>query len=148
MAADAGVSFGVVAAGIIMMTTGWLWVDPVVSLLVVAVILAGTWSLLRDSMNLAIDAVPEHIDMAGIKEHLIGLEKVIRIHDLHVWSISTTEVALTVHLTTSEDVINDQSFLHGPQKQLHDRFDIDHSTIQVEREGGGNSCLLDKRECE
>lgn len=78
MAADAGVSFGVVGVGIVMMTTGWLWVDPVVSLLVVAIILAGTWSLLRDSMNLAIDAVPGHIDMAGIKEHLIGFEKISR----------------------------------------------------------------------
>lgn len=146
MAADAGVSFGVVAAGITIVITNWLWVDPAVSLLVVAVILAGTWSLLRDSTNLAIDAVPGHIDMAGIKEHLIGLEKVSRIHDLHVWPISTTEVALTVHLTTSEDII-DHDFLPGLQKQLHDRFDIDHSTIQIEGEGG-KSCMLDKRECE
>jgi len=146
MAADAGVSIGVVAAGILVMATGWLWVDPVVSLLVVAVILASIWSLLRDWMNLAIDAVPENFDMAGIKDHLIGLEKVSRIHDLHVWPISTTKVALNVHLTKSDDIM-DPGFLPGLQKQLQDRFDIDHSTIQIEREGG-NLCMLDQRECE
>jgi cobalt-zinc-cadmium efflux system protein len=144
MAADAGVSIGVVIAGIIMMTTGWLRVDPVTSLLVVAIILAGTWSFLRDSMNLAIDAVPGHINMAGIKKYFVGLEEVSRIHDLHVWPISTTEVALTVHLIAGEKLL-DKGFLPRLQKQLHDRFGIDHSTIQVEREDDG-SCMLDKRE--
>jgi cobalt-zinc-cadmium efflux system protein len=103
MAADAGVSFGVVVAGVIILVTGWLLIDPLISLLIVAVILVGTWSLLRDSMNLAIDSVPKGIDIAGIKRYLTSLENVCQIHDLHVWPMSTTEVALSVHLNIVDD---------------------------------------------
>lgn len=99
MAADAGVSLGVVISGVMIMATGWLFIDPVISLLIVVVILIETWSLLRDSLNLAIDAVPEHIDMPGVRSYLSGLNHVSEIHDLHVWPLSTTEVSLTVHLT-------------------------------------------------
>lgn len=140
MAADAGVSLGVVAGGIIIMLTGFLWIDPVISLAVVAVILVGTWSLLRDSTNLAIDSVPAHIDMPGIKGYLTGLEKVFQMHDLHVWPLSTTEVALSVHLILVDDC-HDKEFLSGIQRQLHDRFSIEHSTIQIERQGD-DSCML------
>ncbi len=132
MAADAGVSLGVVVSGILIMTTGWLLIDPLVSLLIVTVILVGTWSLLRDSLNLAIDAVPEHINMPGIRNYLTGLDHVSEIHDLHVWPLSTTEVALTVHLTV-DSVALPQDFLAKIQRQLHDQFAIEHSTIQVER---------------
>jgi len=142
MAADAGVSLGVVVGGIIIMTTGWLFIDPIISLVIVAVIFIGTWSLLRESMNRAIDAVPEGIDMAGIKSYLTGFENVSKIHDLHVWSISTTEVALTVHLIVKEDY-RDKGFLPGLQKHLHNHFGIDHSTIQVERQDEG-PCILEK----
>lgn len=145
MAADAGVSFGVVVAGIIIMVTGWLLVDPLISLLIVAVILVGTWSLLRDSMNLAIDSVPEGIDIAAIKRYLTGLENVSQIHDLHVWPLSTTEVALSVHLITVDDSL-DNDFLPKLQQQLHDRFSIEHSTIQVERQDDG-PCILNKNGC-
>jgi len=145
MAADAGVSLGVVVAGIIIMATGWLLIDPLSSLLIVAVILVGTWSLLRDSMNLAIDAVPEGIDMDGIKRYLTGLENVCQIHDLHVWPMSTTEVALSVHLIIVDDSLNDD-FLSKLQRQLHDRFGIEHSTIQVEKQDGG-PCMLNKNGC-
>ena len=145
MAADAGVSFGVVVAGIIIMVTGWLLIDPLISLLIVAVILVGTGSLLRDSMNLAIDSVPEGIDIGGIKRYLTGLENVSQIHDLHVWPMSTTEVALSVHLIIVDDSLNND-FLPKLQQQLHDRFSIEHSTIQVERQGD-DPCILNKNEC-
>lgn len=145
MAADAGVSFGVVVAGIIIMVTGWLLIDPLISLLIVAVILVGTWSLLRDSMNLAIDAVPKGIDMAEIKRYLTSVENVCQIHDLHVWSMSTTEVALSVHLIIVGDSLNND-FLPKLQQQLHDRFSIEHSTIQVERKDDG-PCMLNKNGC-
>lgn len=145
MAADAGVSFGVVVAGIIIMVTGWLLIDPLISLLIVAVILVGTGSLLRDSMNLAIDSVPEGIDIAGIKRYLTGFENVSQIHDLHVWPMSTTEVALSVHLIIVDDSLNND-FLPKLQQQLHDRFSIEHSTIQVERQSD-DPCMLNKNEC-
>ncbi|MGA3084178.1 MAG: cation diffusion facilitator family transporter [Thermodesulfobacteriota bacterium] len=145
MAADAGVSLGVVVAGIVIMATGWLVIDPLISLLIVAVILVGTWSLLRNSLNLAIDAVPEGIDMDGIKRYLTGLENVCQIHDLHVWPMSTTEVALSVHLIIGDDSLNDD-FLSKLQQQLHDRFGIEHSTIQVERQDDG-LCMLNKNGC-
>ena len=145
MAADAGVSLGVVVAGIIILATGWLVIDPLSSLLIVAVILVGTWSLLRDSMNLAIDAVPKGINMDGIKRYLTGLENVCQIHDLHIWPMSTTEVALSVHLIMINDSLNDD-FLPNLQKQLHDSFGVEHSTIQVERQDGG-SCMLNKDRC-
>lgn len=145
MAADAGVSFGVVVAGIIMMITGWYLVDPIISLLIVAVVLVGTWSLLRDSMNLAIDSVPEHIDIAGIKSYLSRLENVSQFHDLHVWPMSTTEVALSVHLIITEDSTGND-LLNELQRELHDNFNIEHSTIQVERQDDG-PCVLDKNAC-
>ncbi len=145
MAADAGVSFGVVVAGIIIMATGWLMIDPLISLFIVAVILVGTWSLLRDSMNLAIDSVPEGIDMAGIKQYLTDLENVYQIHDLHVWPMSTTQVALSVHLILG-DAVQGKEFLSSIQQQLHDRFGIEHSTIQVEREDDA-PCMLNKNGC-
>lgn len=145
MAADAGVSFGVVVAGVIIMVTGWLLVDPLISLLIVAVILVGTWSLLRDSMDLAIDSVPKGIDIAGIKRYLTSLETVSQIHDLHVWALSTTEVALSVHLIIDDDS-SDDGFLPKLQEQLHDRFSIEHSTIQVERQDDG-PCMLNKNGC-
>ena len=145
MAADAGVSFGVVVAGIIIMVTGWLLVDPLISLLIVAVILVGTWSLLRDSMNLAIDSVPKGIDIAGIKRYLTGLENVSQIHDLHVWPMSTTEVALSVHLIIVDDSLKND-FLSKLHQELHDRFSIEHSTIQIERKND-DPCMLNKNEC-
>ncbi len=145
MAADAGVSLGVVVAGIIIMATGWLMIDPLISLFIVAVILVGTWSLLRDSMNLAIDSVPEGIDMAGIKQYLSGLENVSQIHDLHVWPMSTTQVALSVHLIVGDAVLGND-FLSNIQQQLHDRFSIEHSTIQVEKEDDA-PCMLNKNGC-
>jgi len=143
MAADAGVSFGVVVGGILILATGWLMIDPIISLLIVVVILIGTWSLLRDSMNLAMDSVPEGIDIAGIKKYLTGLENVSQIHDLHVWALSTTEVALSVHLIMVDDFFK-KDFLSKIQQELHDSFNIEHSTIQIERES--DDCMLNNTE--
>lgn len=145
MATDAGVSLGVVVAGIVIMFTGWSLIDPLISLLIVTVIIVGTWSLLRDSMNLAIDSVPQGIDMAGIKRYLTGIDNICQIHDLHVWAMSTTEVALSVHLIIIDDSLNND-FLSNLQQQLHDRFGIEHSTIQIEKQND-ESCILNKDVC-
>lgn len=146
MAADAGVSLGVVLAGVIIMLKGWLWVDPAISLAIVVVILAGTWSLLRDSIDLAIDAVPQGIDMAAIRDYLTGLETVSQIHDLHVWALSTTENALTVHLVVADESPGNE-LLHRVQRHLHDHFGIEHSTVQIEKSDEEYNCLLDRHRC-
>ena len=147
MSADAGVSLGVVVAGILIMIKGWLWIDPVVSLAVVAIIFIGTWGLLRDSFNYAIDAVPRNIDIAGIKKYIMNYERVNHIHDLHVWPLSTTAVALTVHIVVTNDSL-DNSFLRELQQHLHDNFGIEHATIQLETSTSENDCMLDKYKCE
>lgn len=140
MAADTGVSFGVVLAGILVMMTGWQIIDPLISIGIVAVILVGTWSLLRDSVSLSIDAVPKGVDIAGVKRYLTSIENVCQIHDLHVWAMSTTETALTVHLiVTDTDVSN--KFLVDIQQHLHDHFNIEHATIQIENQDEA-SCML------
>jgi len=146
MAADAGVSLGVVVAGVLMMLKGWLWVDPAISLAIVAVILFGTWTLFRDSVNLAIDAVPEGVDIVAVRAYLRGLQNVCGVHDLHVWALSTTETALTVHLVVSEQSLNN-ALLRDVQQHLHDHFGIEHATIQVESEDAGHSCMLDTQRC-
>lgn len=142
MAADAAVSLGVVIAGILIMSTHWYWIDPVVSLVIVAVVFVGTWSLLRDSLNYAVDAVPKDVDLAGIKKYLRSFDHVIRIHDLHVWPLSTTRIALTVHLVVDRDTL-DNAFLTTLQKHLHDDFGIEHATIQIENAASHEICMLD-----
>ncbi|WP_299203458.1 cation diffusion facilitator family transporter [uncultured Amphritea sp.] len=144
MAADAVVSLGVVIAGLFILFNGWLWIDPVISLIIVAVILVGTWGLLKDSMNYALDAVPDSVDIPALKQYLNGLDSVERIHDLHVWPLSTTEIALTVHLVVS-DSKPDNHFLRNQQQHLHDHFGIDHSTIQIESAKEEQRCMLDNR---
>jgi cobalt-zinc-cadmium efflux system protein len=140
MAADALVSVGVVIAGIAILTTDWLWFDPVVSLIIVAVIVVGTWNLLRDSVNLALDAVPEGIELNAVRTYLEELSGVVEVHDLHIWAMSTTETALTAHLVMPLGRPDD-AFLARISMELHDNFGIEHTTIQVET---GNFL----RECE
>lgn len=142
MAADAGVSLGVVISGVFIVFKGWLWIDPLVSLLVVAIILLSTWGLLRDSLNYAIDAVPRSVDIPAIRDYLLALEDVADIHDLHVWSLSTTEIALTVHLVVNRCTL-DNDMLSSIQLHLHDRHAIAHSTIQIESAAGESLCMLD-----
>jgi len=131
MAADAGVSLGVVLAGVAILATGWWWLDPVVSLVIVGVILIGTWDLLRDAVNLALDAVPEGVDLPGVRQYLAGLPNVVDVHDLHIWGMSTTETALTAHLVMTEAGCDD-AFLARIEGELHTLFGIEHATIQVE----------------
>lgn len=146
MAADAAISLGVVIAGLVIMVKGWLWVDPVMSLIIVAVIFYGTWELLMDSINYSIDAVPEGVDIQGIRNYLTAFAHVDHIHDLHVWPLSTSEVALTVHLVVNDGNL-DNSFLHDLQHHLHDAFGIEHSTIQIESSQAENHCMLDRPDC-
>lgn len=141
MAADAIVSLGVVLAGIAILTTGWLWFDPVVSLIIVAVIVYGTWQLLTDSVNLALDGVPPGIELLAVKTYLEGTEGVAEVHDLHIWAMSTTETALTAHLVMPQGCPSD-AFLSQISQQLHDLFGIEHSTIQVETGDRNYPCFL------
>ena len=131
MAADTGVTAGVIIAAIVICWTGWYWVDPVVSLLIAVVILIGTWGLLRGSVMLAIDAVPSGIDLNSVKTFLLNEESVGEVHDLHIWGLSTTETALTAHIVR-KDVMIGQRLLAALPSRLHDHFGIDHSTLQVE----------------
>ncbi|MDU9048533.1 MAG: cation diffusion facilitator family transporter [Candidatus Electrothrix sp. Rat3] len=145
MAADTGVSLGVVIAGVFVMLTGWQLIDPLISIFIVAVILVGTWSLLRDSLNLALDSVPKDIDIEKVENYLNGLEHVYQIHDLHIWAMSTTEVALSVHLVTTEEALGN-NYLSRVQQKLHDHFGIEHSTIQIEKKDT-ESCMLNNDIC-
>ena len=139
MAADAGVSAGVVVAALIMTRTGWLWLDPAVSLAIAAVITIGTWGLLRDSVNLALDAVPDGIAPDQVEAYLAGLPGVQAVHDLHIWGMSTTHVALTAHLVKPL-VENEDQLLADTCHELHDRFGIEHATLQVERSEAAARC--------
>ncbi len=135
MAADAGVSVGVVLAGFGILVTGWLWLDPVTSIIVVLLVLVGTWELLRDSINLALDAVPRHIDTNEVRAYLSHLPGISDIHDLHIWAMSTTDVALTAHLV-KQNPDNDDQMVARMKKELKERFGIGHITIQWERREG------------
>lgn len=139
MAADAAVSLGVVAAGIAIMITGQLWIDPATSLLVAVIIFVSTWRLLRESLDMALHAVPRHIDMPGVKQFLMNLPGITEVHDLHVWAMSTTETALTAHLVKPE-VGDDDALLATAANELHARFSIEHITLQVERAAAAKSC--------
>jgi cobalt-zinc-cadmium efflux system protein len=132
MAADAAVSAGVVIAGFIILKTGWSLVDPISSLVIVAIILVGTWGLLRDSINLVLDAVPRGIDPAAVEDFLEQLPGVAEIHHLHVWGLSTTETACTAHVVKREPTLDDE-LLKTIAHELHERFGIEHTTIQFER---------------
>ncbi|MEZ6051470.1 MAG: cation diffusion facilitator family transporter [Planctomycetaceae bacterium] len=141
MAADAGVSVAVVLGGVGMMTLGWLWLDPVLSLIIAGVILWSTWGLLRDSVNLALQAVPTGIDLKEVHEYLLQRPGVTVVHDLHVWAMSTTETALTAHLVRPENGDADV-FLSATSQELHERFGIEHTTLQIERVHDEEACKL------
>ena len=131
LVADAAVSAGVVVAGIIVWRTGWSWIDPATSLAVSVVILVGTWQLVREALDLLLDAVPAHIDPEAVETFLGQLPDVREIHDLHVWSMSTTEVALTAHIVLPWPS-DPPRFLASVQHDLEGRFGIHHITIQLE----------------
>jgi cobalt-zinc-cadmium efflux system protein len=131
MIADAAVSAGVVVAGLVILSTGWLWLDPLTSLVIVAVIVWGTWSLLRDSVAMSVDAVPASIDPQTVRSYLASCAGVAAVHDLHIWPLSTTENALTAHLVFPAGHPGDE-FLLTAATELRQRFGIGHTTLQIE----------------
>jgi cobalt-zinc-cadmium efflux system protein len=141
MAADAAVSAGVVVAGFVILATGWLWIDAAVSLVIVTVIAIGTWGLLRDSVNMSLHASPSGIDPDKVAKFLRQSPGVAGLHDLHIWPMSTTETALTAHLTVPGGYPGD-AFVHGIADDLLSRFGIGHATIQIET-GAGDECKLE-----
>ena len=141
MAADAAVSAGVVVARIAILYTGWHWLDPVTSRAINAIIVWRTWGLLRDATNLALDAVPAGIDTVAVRSYLEKLPEVVAVHDLHIWALSTTQTALTVHLVKPDAEIDD-GLLARACRELNEEFGIAHATIQLERGDAAHPCLL------
>jgi cobalt-zinc-cadmium efflux system protein len=130
MAADALVSAGVVVAGALTLWMGWVWLDPVVSLAIAAVILIGTWGLFRQSLHMLFDGVPDSVDPLAVRALLAALPGVVRVHDLHIWAMGTSHVALTAHLVMPQGHPGD-AFLQDAADRLHARFEISHVTLQV-----------------
>ena len=130
MAADALVSAGVVVAGALTLWMGWVWLDPVVSLAIAAVILIGTWGLFRQSLHMLFDGVPDSVDPLAVRALLAALPGVMRVHDLHIWAMGTSHVALTAHLVMPQGHPGD-AFLQDAADRLHARFEISHVTLQV-----------------
>jgi cobalt-zinc-cadmium efflux system protein len=141
MAADTLVTAGVVAAGVVIWLTRWYWLDPAVSLIVSAVIVLGTWGLVRNAINLALDAVPDGVDAAAVRAHLLAMPGVTALHDLHIWGMSTTETALTCHLVLPGGHPGD-AVLNRVAQQLHHLFGIQHTTIQIELADTEEACML------
>ncbi len=142
MAADTLVSLGVVVAGGLYLWWGWSWTDPVVSLLIALVIVAGTWSLFHKSLHLLFDGVPEDIDLSAVQLALLELPGVVSVHDLHVWALSTTDTAITAHLVLGDDAPDNDSLLAAATGMLHDRFGILHSVLQPESEAYAHRCPI------
>ncbi len=138
--ADALILVGVVISAIIISYTGWIWIDPVVGLIIVCIILWGTWGLTRDSISLMLDAIPHHIDHAGVKQYLTQYPGVLALHDLHIWGLSTREVALTAHLIMPTKPLTDSDY-KKINHDLHEKFKISHATIQVESGSEDDPCL-------
>ena len=142
MAADAAVSLGVVLAGFLINVTGLFWIDSLMSFIIIAVILYGTWGLFSDSVNLALDAVPKNIDIDKVRQFIESQAGVENLHDLHIWAMSTTQAALTAHLVMPAG--NDDKFISELKSELKERFNIGHTTFQIERRNlekeCGNNC--------
>jgi len=139
MAADAAVSLGVLVSGAVIWKFGFAWVDPLISLVIAGVIFLSTWDLMRDSLNLAVDAVPRSVDPEKVRGFLLSQPGVTDLHDLHIWAMSTTDTALTAHLVMPVMPEGD-GFLQGVAAVLHDRFGIEHATIQVECGDSDRDC--------
>lgn len=139
LAYDALISLGVVCSSLIIYITGWNLVDPLTSLVIILFMFKGTWNLLKQSMNLMLDAVPEHINLSKVAHYLSNIAGVTSLHDLHIWSLSTQEVALTVHLVMDESSLKDEDFARI-NHDLHHQFGIQHTTIQVEKNSDANQC--------
>ncbi len=140
MAADAAVSGAVVAAGLLILLTGWRWLDPLVSLGIGLAVVIATWGLLRESVDLAMDAVPGTVEHDEVEDYLASVPGVREVHDLHIWGISTTQTALTAHLVCSDP--SNGNKLHDLSAQLRDRFGIGHATLQIETDADAELCRL------
>ena len=138
MSADAGVSLGVVIAGLLINITGLQWIDPIMSFVIILVIIWGTWHLFTESIDLALDAVPKHIEIDKVRNFLLLQKGVEDIHDLHIWAMSTTQVALTAHLYIPQG--HDDRFIIDLQSELKHEFSISHTTLQIENEKNSESC--------
>ena len=132
MAADALVSLRVVAAGVIYLWRAWVWIDPVASLVIAAVVVAGTWSLFKESLHLLFDGVPEGIDVRDVRATLLALPGVQGLHELHVWGMATSETALTAHFVLGAQHDDRDSLLRAATRVLQERFKIRHVTLQLE----------------
>jgi cobalt-zinc-cadmium efflux system protein len=141
MASDAVVALGVVVTGGLILLTGWLWLDPLISLVISAVIVWGTWSLMREALALALAAVPAGVDQRAVQAYLQAAPGVVEVHDLHIWGMSTIETALTAHLVRPEGPADDD-MLHGLCEDLRVRFRIAHATLQFETGSGAHPCAL------
>ncbi len=139
MAADALVSLGVVISGIVILYTNWFWVDSVMSLVVIVVIVAGTWNLLKESLRLSLDGVPGNVNISEVRDYLENLAGVQEVHDLHIWAMSTTETSLTAHVVLKDKTQNILPIIHDA---LFHQFNISHATIQIEEPGNQEQCLL------
>lgn len=142
MAADAGVTLGVLLAAVGIALTGWRWLDPAISIAVVAVVLRSTWGLLRGAVRMSLQAVPDHIELDAVRDFLASREAVDAVHDLHVWPLSTTDTALTAHLVVDEGMRQPNGFLAQVCADLRGRFGIDHATLQLEAGEPRNPCGL------
>jgi len=138
MAADAGVSLGVVIGGLLIAKTGLFWIDPLMSLLIILVIIWGTWKLFIESINLALDAVPKHINIEEVRAFLLSKNGVEDIHDFHIWGMSTSQVGLTAHLIMPQSP--DDDFISNLQKELKKEFKIGHTTFQIENKISKENC--------
>ena len=142
MAGDALVSLGVVIGGALYLWQGWDWIDPVMSLAIAVVIVLGTWSLFRQSLHLLFDGVPEGVDLAAVRQLLLGLPGVAEVHDLHVWAMGTSQTALTAHLVLTDQADDVGGVLHQAERELHEHFEIRHVTLQVEPAAYARLCAL------
>ena len=141
MVGDAAVSLGVVLAALAILATGWFWLDPLASLGIAVVIVLGTWGTLRDAVHLAMDGVPAQVPHGKVRSYLAGLTGVLEVHDLHIWGLSTTRIALTAHLVRNA-AADDQVLIRAAVAGLHEHFSINHATIQVESEELAQACRL------
>lgn len=142
MAGDALVSLAVVVGGALYLWQGWSWIDPVLSLAIAVLIVLGTWGLFRQSLHLLFDGVPAHIDLAAVRQLLLTLPGTADVHDLHVWAMGTSDVALTAHLVLAEATTDSSAVLHQAEHELHAHFEIRHVTLQLESTEHARHCAL------